>query len=174
MQALMVIGTVVSAYGTIAAGSAQRAEADSQAYQMRQQAGQERASAQRAEIVQRRQGAFALSRAQAVAAAGGGDTTDPTVVNVEKDIAGQTEYNAMTALFNGEERARGLETGANFKNFEGDQAYQKGLYSAAGTIFKGGSSWASKYGDTSLPWQAPGNVRPEWMGGGYYGSTSYG
>lgn len=79
---------------------------------MEQRAGQERASAQRQAIEQRRQGRLVSSRARAVAAASGGAVTDPTVTGILADIDTEAEYRALTGLFQGEEMARGLEHGA--------------------------------------------------------------
>src|SRR3990172_2605978 len=100
------VGTAVSTVGQIQAGNAARKSANFQAAQMNQQAGQERATSQRAAIEQRRAARIAASRATALAAASGGGATDPTVLNILGDIKTEGEYNALSAMFGGEERAR--------------------------------------------------------------------
>lgn len=154
LTALTIGSTLFSAAGTIASGNAARGAANYQARQMEQQAGQERASSQRVAIEQRHKATIANSRVQALSAASGAGALDPTVVNIQSDIAGQGEYNALSALFNGEERARGMETQASAKRFEGQQAKTASvmgagtaLMSGASTIMGGGSSLLDKYGD---------------------------
>lgn len=158
---LSAAATAVSALGSIASGNAARGQANYQARQMEQQAGQERATAQRAAIEQRHKAALAGSRAQALAAASGGGASDPTIVGIQSDIAGQGEYNALSALFNGEERARGMETQAQATRFQGQQARKAGVMGAftsvangAGTIMGSGNSLLNKYGGgpEELPW----------------------
>lgn len=148
-QMLMIAGTVVSTLGQIQAGNAARKSANFQAAQMNQQAGQERATGQRAAIEQRRTARLASSRATALAAASGGGATDPTILNILGDIHTEGEYNALSALFGGEERARGLEMGAAAKVVEGKSAKQASIISAGSTLSTGiGESLMMKYGGT--------------------------
>lgn len=155
MAELALIATVAStalqAAGTLAAGSAAKKEAFFEAQQMQQQAGQERATSQRVAIEKRREAGIAGSRAQALAAAGGGSATDPTVVNIQSNIAGEGEYNALSALYTGEERARGLEEGADAKIYEGRTAKRASLMKAGATILGGASSLMGKYGGDGPP-----------------------
>lgn len=140
------IGTAVSTVGQIQAGNAARRSANFQAAQMNQQAGQERATAQRAAIEQRRTARLAGSRATALAAASGG-ATDPTILNILGDIKTEGEYNALSALFTGEEKARGLEMGASARVVEGQTAKQASIINAGSTLSTGiGQSLMAKYG----------------------------
>lgn len=120
-----------------------KAAADAQAAQMERNAGQERASAQRTMVAERKKSDLLNSRATAVAAAGGGSATDPTVIDIMGDITEQGEYNAMTALYNGESRASGMEDQARSTRFEAGMkaksTRQKGFLGAAETLY-------SKYG----------------------------
>lgn len=125
--------TLVQASGTLAAGRAEQEAANAraqglehQAAQGRQVAGQERATAQRAAIEQRRQGRFLASRALAVAAASGAGAGDPTVENILGGIGAEGEFRALSELFIGEERARGLETQADLRIFESEQERRAG------------------------------------------------
>jgi hypothetical protein len=178
----MAASAAVSAAGTIAAGNAQRATLDNQAAQMNQQAGQERAVAQRNAYAQQKNTEYALSRAQAVAAASGGGADDPTVGKVESDIAGQGEYNSLTALYSGEEKARGLEYGAQNKLLEGESAHDSGVIGGVTTLLSSAAKGASMYsnygnggptpssgaaafdngtyGPSNLPWQNAGGYKP--------------
>jgi hypothetical protein len=151
---LMIASTVLSAAGTISAGNAARGAANFEAAQMTQKAGQERATAQRSAIEQRRRANLTNSRAQAVAAASGGGAADPTVTNLMTDITGRGEYNALSEIFSGEEKARGFEMGASARRYEGAQARQASLISAGGTILSSASTLYSKYGDNGPPTKA--------------------
>lgn len=176
-------GSVLSGLGQIQAGRAANANAKFQAAQLEQQAGQERASAQREAIAQRRQATIAQSNAQAAAASSGGGATDPTVLNITGNLAKEGEYNALSALFEGEERARGLGLQATTARMEGKQAKRQGMIGGISTIIGGAGSAMSKYSPTAsvktsaptsmgpyqaMPWQTSGNVRPSYLGGGYY------
>jgi len=151
--ALSIAGTVFSAVNSYREGQAAKVAADSQAAQLRQQAGQEAAMSQRDAILQRRKGAYAMSRARAVAAASGGSVLDPSVLNIMGDIESETESNVLNALYTGKERATGLNYQADMRSFEGKQAAKAGLVRATGTIlsFAGGetgSSLLEKYSPT--------------------------
>lgn len=140
---LLIASTAVSAAGSIMSGNAQRGAANFQASQMEQQAGQERASAQRQAIAQREKAAYAGSRIQALAAAGGGGALDPTIENLRANVAGRGEFDALSALFTGEERARGLETGASARRYEGAQARRAGVIGAVSQIGQGAAMYSS-------------------------------
>lgn len=166
---IQAIGTIVSAGGQLnagraaaTAGRAQQQALDYQAAALDQQAGQERASSQRRAMDERRRAEIAMSRGQAVAAASGAGALDESVVNTLSDIAGEGEYNALSALFTGEERARGLEGEAGLRRYQGAEAARQGEVAkqayrtaAIATVLSGfgraGSSLASKYGDPEGP-----------------------
>lgn len=173
-------GSIVSGLGQMQAGRAANASAKFQAAQLEQRAGQERAAAQRQAIEERRKAALAISRGQAVAAASGAGATDPTVMNITGDVAAQGEYNALSALFGGEERARGAQLQATATRMEGKQAKKAGMIGGLGTIAGGvGTTLFAKYGArtmpssntysgaeyaySGLPWQQAGNTKPAWM-----------
>lgn len=106
-----------------AAGRAQQRVAEYQATlagrraeAMEQEAGQARASAQREEAEQRRRGRLVRSRAAAVMGASGtGVDTD-----ILADIDTEAELRALTARYEGEESARGLEYGAILERAGGE------------------------------------------------------
>ena len=161
------IGTVLSAVGTGVSllssvqgwkqgneqANATMQAAEFQARSAEQNAGQERATAQRAAEEERRQGKLVQSQALARSAASGG-ASDPTVVNLIGDIAGESEYRAQTALYQGEERATGLQQGADLSRYEGytqarstkNNARNQVYTSFANTALSAGNSIATKYG----------------------------
>ena len=158
---MMLVGsTVLSAAGNLQEGWAADANAKAQqqsleyeAKQSEVQAGQERAAAQRRAMEERRQATLASSRARALAAAGGGATIDPSVVNLMGDLAAEGEYNAGVAMYEGEEEARNLETSASLRRYEGTmarsagkQAKRAGYIKAGTTVLKGGKSIYDSYG----------------------------
>lgn len=132
-----VAATGLSAYAQLAGGRAQSKAADYEAEQLRVAAGQQRASAQRAAVEERRQTTLALSRLRAVAGGGSGDAS---VVDAAEDIAGAGEYSALTALYQGEDRARSMETAAGLRRFEGGQARAGGYIGAVSSVLSGGGT----------------------------------
>lgn len=153
-QAIPAALSVVSAVGKSDAGSAsasvgaqQQAAAQYEADQLRVNAGQSIASAQRAAQEQRRQGEIIQSRAIALAAAGGGSTTDPGIVHLLAGNAGETAYRSAVALYEGEDKARTMRESAKAAEYSGANAAQAGqdrkksmMMGAFGDLVKGGSS----------------------------------
>lgn len=147
------LGTVISLLGTAStvignnqAGAAAETNAASQALQLRANAGVARAQAQREAINQERQTKFMLSRAQALAAASGGRSTDPTIVNLEGNIAGEGEYRRLAAIYNGEAQATGNEYQAEVTQRQGQTVNQATNTKSLSTVLSAGSSYYQKYG----------------------------
>ena len=127
------IGTLFSSIGKFRAGEAYDAQAEAveqarafEAAQLREKAKVERAAAQRVAGGERRNAELLLSSLQAKVAAGGGGTLDPSIVKLAQDIAGEGELRAMTAMYGGEEAARGLEAGAALRRHAGTRARTAG------------------------------------------------
>jgi hypothetical protein len=156
----MAAGTALTAGGAIQSGNAQRKASNFQATQMRQQAGQEMAAAEVQAQEHRRQAQLQQSRVQAVSAASGG-SSDVSVLNILGDIGNVGEYNALAAMYAGQEKATGLNTGANVQVIEGRQAAKAGKISAAGTLLSGAAqmgqyqSMYAKYNPTASKIPAP-------------------
>jgi hypothetical protein len=170
---MMVVGSLVSAGGTIAGGKAQesygRAQegaadyaaqtADNTAMILEKNAGQERAASQRAAAEDRRRARLAGSRALAVAASSGGGASDINVTDAIADLAGEGEYRALTSLYSGEQSARNLEAAAYDKRneaigkryegdlyaWEGRQARKASNVRAISTLIGGATGIAGKY-----------------------------
>lgn len=145
-QALAIGGAALKAGGTIFSSRSQAKSLKSEAAQLDVQAGQTQASSQRDAIEQRRQARLVQSRALAVAAASGGGADDPGVVNIISDIAGEGEYRAMTALYNGDTEAAGLRGQATARRKEAKNVKTAGLINAASTLVGAGSSMFDRYG----------------------------
>lgn len=147
---LMVGGTILSAAGQVQQGYAAEAAAKAQAQaleyqksQMEVNAGQERAMAQRRAIEESRQKRLAQSALQARSAAGGGGTLDGSVVEIFGDLEEEGQYNANVALYEGEERARDLESGATLKQYEADQERRAGKYARQSSFLQAGATLLS-------------------------------
>jgi hypothetical protein len=87
-----------------------KADAAFAAQQQLAAAGRSRASGQRRAADERRQARLVESALQARAAGGG---LDPTAVNLAANIAGEGEYRALTALYEGDAGAMDLERQAD-------------------------------------------------------------
>jgi len=143
------LGTVVSAAGTIAAGAAQKQAADFQAKQLEQQAMEERAASQREAQQARRERDLLLSRQQAVSASSNLGALDETVLDLAGDITQQAAVNEGMIRYGGEERGRGRRGQAVASRLEGKAAQTGAAFSAAGTILGGIGSFANSYMKTS-------------------------
>jgi len=150
---MQVAGTALSMAGGFKSASAAQEEgyakgqaADFVAGQYEQKAGQERASSQRDFINERRKMRLAQSRAIAVGAASGGGI-DTGIADIIGDIASEGEFRALTALYTGEEKARGYEMEAEGKRFEAGQYRRAGHLKADAqrysTMGGGASSFAT-------------------------------
>ena len=142
---LAVAGSLLGAGGTIIGANSEAKELGYQASQLDRRAGLERATAQRRAIEERRQARLAESRALAIAAAGGG-ASDPTVVNTIADIEGEGAYRALTALYEGDESALGMEAEADARRRGAKATKRAGYIKAGSTILGAGASLYSRYG----------------------------
>lgn len=148
MTIATVAGGALSAAGTLIGGSAAAdAGASAQkaqyfkATQEDMAAQESRAAAQRVALDKGRETTLLQSKLQARAAASGGGASDPGVLDLAGDIAGRGEYEALTEMYKGENRARGLEDTAIGSRLTGDAAKAEGeakrsasYLSAAGTL----------------------------------------
>ena len=172
-----VAGTVMTAYGQRKAANAQASytQQQSQAYaiaketeaaQYEDQALAETASAQRVAMEEQRKSRILQSRALAVAGASGAGTSDPTVVDIISDLAGEGAYRAAVAMYEGGQRTKGARDAAAAARYEGATGLASGSASAAsqrqagqigtlGTIFSGVGQVASLYGKYGLPSTTP-------------------
>lgn len=146
MGATAMIGLAVSAGSKIYGGIQQKRADDQSAAELSQEAGQSVASGIQGAIQDRRKATYVASAAQARTAGSGLATTSPTAINTAGLIEGQGEYNARTAMYQGEDRASELNFRAGTMQNEGNAAETAGYLSAAGTVIGGGKSFYDKYG----------------------------
>lgn len=146
LPAMMVAGAGMSAAGTIIGANSEAKALRSQANQLEAQAGLTRATSQREAMNDRRNAELVGSRGLALAAASGGGADDPTVVNMLADIAGEGEYRALTALYNGDQEALGMEAQAKANRKGAKATKTAALFKAGGTILSAGESMYDRYG----------------------------
>ena len=141
-------GTALQAYGARQAGKTAYKASKFEAAQLQQQALEEQAVSQRRAMDIDRQGRLRASRALAVAAASGAGATDPTVLNLMATYAGETEYERMVALYEGETAAQKSRLQAQATRIRGQQANKAGGFSSIATSLTGGASLYSNYGQS--------------------------
>lgn len=140
---MAIASTVLSAAGPVMQGVGAAQSANSVASQYDAQANSVAASAQRAAANDRKQGRLAQSRLQALAGGGG---LDPTVVKLAADIAGETEYRALSSLYEGDDRAAGLRFAGDAKRAEGKQARIAGVIGGVSSVLGNSPGLLEKYG----------------------------
>lgn len=143
MRFLPAVSTALQAGGQIAGGISARRAADSESEQLRYFAGQERASGQRAAADERRQAKLVQSSLRARAMGGG---SDPGVLELYGDIAGEGEYRALSALYEADSRAVGMENRAAARGYEGRQSQNAGFLNGASSVITAAPSLYEKYG----------------------------
>jgi hypothetical protein len=130
-----VAGDFMGGLSHIQSGIAARRAASFQADQMRQNAGQAQASAQREAINVDRQAQYIASAALASAAASGGGASDPTVVNLIARNAGEMAYRKSVALYEGDDKARMMNLQADATEYSGKQAQANGIMAGVGSVY---------------------------------------
>lgn len=138
--AFSIAGGVASANSSMAMADASTKQAEYKAKQLEEQSNEARAASQRTAEDERHKEQIAGSTLQARAAASGAGATDDTVIKLDSDMASKGEYNALGELYNGENRARGIQMQADSSRFDGQ--IQKMGYESKAT-----SSLISGFGD---------------------------
>lgn len=159
-EGALTLGTGLTAFGQLirgmgfnSYGASVAAAAQYSAAQMRMNASDAAGSGQRQAADIARQSAFIASRAQAMAAGGGGSGSDPTVAAIIGRVQAQSAYEQANAIYGGAARARQLGiaaageqwSGAN-EQLTGKKAAISGELAPAATIFKGATSLYEKFG----------------------------
>ncbi len=137
--------TALTVAGAVRQGQQAKNEAIIRERELKEDANAAQATAQREAIVRRRQGAFAASRARAVAAASGAGLEGTTELLIDR-IETQTDLNVLNALYEGDTTARGLRSGARTARREGNAAARAGIYKGLASALSGASSFYDKYG----------------------------
>lgn len=144
--ALSVAGSLVSAGGSILSGNAQAENAKFQAQQLNMKATEERAAASREAADQARKQALVTSRQQALAAAGGGSATDPSILDLMGDTAAQGYVQRGTTVGLGENRARGYEDAAAVQRLNARNARMAGFIDAGSSLLSAPMAAYKAYG----------------------------
>lgn len=145
-EAVLAGTALLKGASTILGANSQANDLRDQAGQLDAQAGTTRASGQRQAIEEQRQARLASSRGLAVAAASGGGADDPTVVNLLANIAGEGEYRSATDLYTANEQAFSLESQADARRKEAKNVKRAAWIKAAGSILGAGSSLQDRFG----------------------------
>jgi hypothetical protein len=132
---MMMVGTALSAAGKISAGNAQRGALDASANELTQEAGQSVAAGIQGAEAQRRRTGYVASNAQARIAGGGLTTTGTSAQETIGGIKGQGEYEALTQLYQGEDRANELDFRGNQMRVQGSNAVRAGIMAGTTSFF---------------------------------------
>lgn len=139
-----VAGTGLSAKAGLDNAEYQSAVARSTAVAEQQKANEDAASSQRTAITADRQSRLLQSRVRALAADSGTDATSPDILSTEGRIAEQGRYNALSALYEGQTRARSDNFQADIDLFKSNRISAGAPLAAAGTILSGLGTFADR------------------------------
>lgn len=138
--------TIFSAGSALAGGSAADKAARFKAKQIERNAIAKRAEGTRQTQEGLRIGRKLQSDAIAAMAAGGGSTTDVGAIEQQAKLKQVTDVNALTALFEAEEQAKGMDLAAKGVRLEGKMAKKKGQRQALSTIISSDAASDFLYG----------------------------
>lgn len=139
--AIMLVPTVLNMVGQRKQAKAAEAGAEADAAQLQRQAQIDRAMSQRDALEERRQGRLALSSLLARA-----PSSDPTIANLAGNIASDTEYRALSALYSGETGARSREYGATQRLRAASDMSSANNYQQLGSFVSMGSKMYQNFG----------------------------
>lgn len=137
--------TALDVYGAYREGKRAEEAARFEAKQLELEAGQVKAAAGARGREVERQGALAASRALAIAASQGG-ASDPTVMSIISNLAGETHYRKMVEIYQGEEESKQLLSQAKMTRKYGREARKAARYKMAQSAISGATSLFEKYG----------------------------
>ena len=168
MGATAAVGMGVSALSRVAGGYAQKGALDASANELTQEAGQSVAAGIQGATAMRRRSTYIASNAQARIAGGGLSTTGTSAEEVIGGIKGQGEYEALTQLYQGADRASELNFRARQMRTQGSNAVTGGWIGGAASVlsFAGspaGQTFFDKYADGGFA-----NARDEANYNAYY------
>jgi hypothetical protein len=139
--------TAVSANQQFQQGKTAAANQRLQAIQDEKEANASEVASQREAQNERRRAKILRSRALAVAgASGAGISEDPTIANILGDIDQEGELRALDSLWEGDNLALGLRSGAGSRRRMGNAYEAAGATNALATTAGGVNSFYSKYG----------------------------
>jgi len=139
------INTLVSGTKEIAQGIGAANQASYSASQYKQAARAAIATGSRGAYAAGKEGKIVESDARAAMAAGGGDPMDPGMTRLLSRVGRDAQYNALAAMFEGEQRAYGLRTQANTYDLQAKQQRLSGITSGLSTMLSQGSTIYDEY-----------------------------
>ncbi len=142
-EMLSIGGAAVSAIGAIQQGNAAQAASNYNAARMEQNAAIEREQANQREEAKRRETRLLLGAQRAAFAQSGGGMGG-SAADVMQQSAINAELDALTLRYEGEMRARGMESEAAAERFSNRQSQQSGLLTGAASVLSG----ISRYGES--------------------------
>lgn len=143
---MMAVGsTVLSVAGTLEEGKGAVRAAEFEAGQLEEQATARYARGTREAYEAKRAGDIMESRARAVMAAGGGLASDPQAIEQLGRIGAESEYEALTAMYEGETEAAGLRRQAAARRYGGKMKKRAAKFKALSTAISGGSKAYESY-----------------------------
>jgi len=138
------LGTVAGAVGSYAEGKQARQAAKFESQQLEAQATAAYAKGTKEAALERRKAAILASDTRA-AQAGSGAAFDEGAVETLGDISAEGEYNALSALFEGESQQAGLKAQAAARRWEGKQQAAAAGRKTLSTILSGASKAYKSY-----------------------------
>lgn len=157
-------GWVAQALSQYQAGREAQKAANFQADQLRVNAGQAKASAQREAWSVQREADYVASKALAIAAASGGGASDPTVINLMARNAQEMAYRQQLALYEGDDQARAMRMKADATEYGGKLSRRQATESAMASGFGAGTSLLKGYARESSLRQRAGVTPPNAAG----------
>ncbi len=154
ITALEAGGGLLKTFGMFGAGRAARQAGKAQRAANERAAKRTVAVAQRESLEEKRKARLLASRALALAAAGGGGASDPSIVKLIADIEGEGAYRAGVALYRGQEDAAKLR-------YEGTLAEWSGQADQQTANLKGASALLETSGGLYAKYQREKNKRKE-------------
>ncbi|HEY1900768.1 MAG TPA: hypothetical protein VGG49_13350 [Steroidobacteraceae bacterium] len=144
------MGATAMMAGTVVGGYMKKKADDQSAALLQQEAGQSVASGIQGAIAENRKATYVASNARARSVAGGLASTSPSVINNVGLIKGQGAYDALTSIYQGEDRSSELDTRAIGMENEGNAAMVSGWIGGMSNVMKGtgNNSFYSKYGSS--------------------------
>ncbi len=132
LSTLGLLGTGLSAAGTLYGGLQAKAGAQAEARQLKAKGDEEQAIGQRRAMQVRREKDLARSRIQAVAAASGAGAGDASITNLMRGVEQQGNYNSMLELYQGNQARNKAYASAAARRSEGRSALTGSIIGATG------------------------------------------
>ena len=142
---IMLFSSVLGAAGSFAEGEEARAAGEFNALQLEKEAKARYATGTRKAAEATRQGDILESNVRAAMAASGGVTTDAGATEMIATVGAESDYAALSALYEGTTQAEGLQMQATESRRAGRKKQRAAKMRGLGTIISGGLSAYESY-----------------------------